>query len=152
VPDTGGPGKFRGGLSLIREYRTLAEETLLTIRSDKRRFPPHGLFGGKPGSPSWNILNPGPEERVLPVLLTQPVIMGKGDVYRHIMAGGGGYGPPDERDPEMILREVKEEKTTIEHAREAYGVVIRMDQNEPAIDLTATEQLRNTMREARKKS
>ena len=65
VPDTGGPGAFRGGLSLIRDYRILAENADLNVRSDKRAYPPHGLFGGKEGAPSTNQLNPDGEESPL---------------------------------------------------------------------------------------
>ena len=90
VPDTGGAGRFRGGLSIVREYRALADDIQLTVRSDKRDHPPSGLMGGKPGAPSLNVLNPETENRVLPVLLTQPEILNCGDVFRHIMAGAGG--------------------------------------------------------------
>ena len=47
MPDTGGPGRWRGGLALMREYEILADEAILNVRSDKRRYPPHGLFGGR---------------------------------------------------------------------------------------------------------
>ena len=73
VPDSGGAGRFRGGLGMVREFRLLADEATLTVRSDKRRFPPFGLAGGAPGSRSWNIVNPGPGETVLPVLTMRPL-------------------------------------------------------------------------------
>ena len=129
VPDTGGPGRFRGGLALMREYRTLADDIKLSVRSDKRAFPPHGLFGGEAGTGSRNLVNPGPEERQLPVLLTEPVSLQKGDLFHHVMAGGGGYGDPLERDPERVLEDVTDGKVTVRHAREAYGVVIETDGN-----------------------
>jgi N-methylhydantoinase B len=149
VPDTGGAGKFRGGLSLIREFKVLADEALLTVRSDKRRYPPHGLLGGKTGSPSWNIINPGRENRILPVLLTEPEIMGKGEVYRHILAGGGGYGDPLDRDPKLVLKDVLEEKVSKDHAKEAYGVVFR-NEDPPGLDLAETARLRTEMRANRR--
>lgn len=124
VPDSGGAGKYRGGLALVREYRILADDVTLSVRSDKRSHPPHGLFGGGEGAPSLNVVNPGGDERILPVLLTQPVTLQSGDLYRHLMAGGGGYGDPLERDPELLLADVIDGKITAEHAREAYGVVI----------------------------
>ena len=46
LADTGGAGRHRGGLGLVREYEILSDEAILNVRSDKRRFPPHGLFGG----------------------------------------------------------------------------------------------------------
>ena len=141
VPDTGGPGKHRGGLSLVREYRLLAEEADLNIRSDKRSHPPHGLYGGGEGAPSWNLVNPGTEDRVLPVLLIEPAPLKKNDVFRHVMAGAGGYGDPFKRDPELVLSDVIDEKVTIEHAASAYGVVIEAGEP-PTIAAQATRQLR----------
>jgi N-methylhydantoinase B len=136
VPDTGGAGKYRGGLAMVREYRLLAEEAVLTVRSDKRRFPPFGLHGGKNGSPSMNLVN---GTTVLPVLLTKPYPMRKGDVFRHVLAGGGGYGDPYQRDPALVQRDVAQGKVTIAHAREAYGVVINADL---MVDAAATAALR----------
>ena len=58
IPDAMGPGKFRGGAPFRREYRFLAEEAILQVRSDRRDFRPYGLYGGGPGKPSMNYLNP----------------------------------------------------------------------------------------------
>jgi N-methylhydantoinase B len=149
VADTGGPGRFRGGLSLIRDYRVLCERADLNVRSDKRLYPPHGLFGGKEGAPSTNHLNPDSDNHLLPVLLSTPIPMKENDVFRHIMAGGGGYGDPLERLADHVLADMIAEKVTISHAAEAYGVVIT-DKNLPAIDEDATRTLRDRMRVARK--
>ena len=111
------------------------------MRSDKRKFPPHGLAGGAPGTPSWNIINPGREDRILPVLMTEVEKLKKGDVYRHIMSGGGGFGDALAREPERVLRDVIEEKVTIGHAADAYGVVV-IDGDPPRLDAKATERLR----------
>ncbi|MBM3801163.1 MAG: hydantoinase B/oxoprolinase family protein [Acidimicrobiia bacterium] len=145
APDTAGPGRYRGGLSLMREYRILCDEAILSIRSDKRRYPPHGLFGGGAGAPSLNLVNPQNETKLLPVLMTEVERLKRGDVYLHVMAGGGGYGDPLERDPLDVLDDVAEEKVTIRHAAEAYGVVIVTD---PVlrIDDAATERLRCELR------
>ena len=143
VPDTGGPGRFRGGLALVREYRALAEDIKLSVRSDKRDYPPHGLAGGRPGTGSRNLVNPGDRERCLPVLLTEPVSLRKGDVYRHVMAGGGGYGHPMERDVERVLEDLMDGKVTVQHARNVYGVVARsLPDGTLEVDRTATIQLR----------
>ena len=146
VADTGGPGRHRGGLSLCREYEILAERAVLNIRSDKRDFPPHGLYGGKDGTPSWNILNPGREHRVLPVLMTEVEKLKKGDVYYHVMSGAGGYGDPLERAPEKVLKDVREDKVSPAHARAAYGVVIEEVPGGFALDAAATEALRASLR------
>jgi N-methylhydantoinase B len=142
VPDSGGPGRFRGGQGIVREFRVLADEATLTVRSDKRKFPPYGLQGGSSGTPSWNIINPGPAQIVLPVLTMQPTTLRKGDVYRHIMAGGGGFGPARERDPALVLRDVVLERVSVAHAREAYGVVIVAEGDRFAVDGGATVALR----------
>jgi N-methylhydantoinase B len=138
VPDSGGAGTYRGALGQIREVRCLADEAVLQIRSDKRRFPPYGLQGGAPGAPSWNVLNPGNGQTVLPTLTMTDVH--HGDLLRHTMAGGGGWGNPFERDPELVRADVWNEKVTLDHAREIYGVAI--DPKTLQIDWTETERLR----------
>jgi N-methylhydantoinase B len=130
----------------VRSYRVLAEEADLNVRSDKRKHPPHGLCGGRVGAPSMNTIyrSDGASE-VLPVLLTRTVPMRKGDLFHHLMAGGGGYGEPLERDPALVLEDVVEEKVTRTHAADAYGVVI-VDGTEPSVDAAATAELRAQLR------
>ena len=122
LPDSGGPGRFRGGLALVREYRFENEEGTLQLRTDRRRFLPYGLQGGCPGTPSRNVLNPDGERRELPAKCT--LTLRRGDVFRHVLAGAGGWGDPFTRDPERVLRDVREEKLTPEYARREYGVAI----------------------------
>lgn len=143
VPDTGGPGRQRGGHSLAREYRVLADAAILNVRSDKRRFPPHGLDGGSDGAPASNRLRraDGSIEE-LPILMTEVVDLARDDVFLHVMAGGGGFGDPLERDPALVLRDVIEEKVTPGHARAAYGVVVVPGDPLPALDEAATAALR----------
>jgi len=68
----------------------------------------------------------------------------KGDVYRLITSGAGGWSDPFERDPELVLKDVRDEKVSVKRAREVYGVVI----NEAAmeVDIAETEKLREKMR------
>lgn len=121
VPSTGGPGASRGGLSIVRELRFLGEHGTLQVRSDRRLHPPYGLSGGKPGAPSHNVLNPGrADEELLPTKFSRPIA--KGDLFRHVTAGGGGFGDPREREPERVLADLLDEKIDAAHAREAYGV------------------------------
>ena len=145
MPDTGGPGKYRGSLSLVRRIRCLAEEATLQLRSDKRKFLPYGLHGGKPGTPSWNIVNPGDSQVVLPTLAVAP--MRRDDVLLHIMASGGGWGDPLERDPELVRDDVLNEKLTAEYARREYGVAFEPDKLQ--VDRAATELLRSELLSAR---
>jgi N-methylhydantoinase B len=149
VPDTGGPGEHRGGLALTREYCLLAGEAILNVRSDKRAFPPHGLFGGRPGAASWNIVNPERNRRVLPVLMTEVAELTAGDVFQHLMSSGGGYGDPLARDPAAVLEDVRDDKVSPEHAREAYGVVVTGDSRRATLDQAGTAALRAQLRAGR---
>ena len=144
VKDTGGAGKYRGGLSVIRSYRALEDDIMLSIRSDKRKFPPHGLFGGKEGESSMSILKSGKDESIIPTLTTQPLYLKQNDLFQHVMAGGGGYGDPLEREPNLVLKDVIEEKISLNNASENYGVVIiKNSKNKFSIDIDATNKLRN---------
>jgi N-methylhydantoinase B len=148
VRDTGGPGAFRGGVALEREYRALADDMYFGVRSDKCLNPPHGLFGGEPGSPSLNLLNPGPNERRLPPLPVAPVTLRQGDVFLHVMAGGGGYGDPLDRAPHRVREDVLDGLVSREHARRAYGVVVGAGAA-AEIDQAATAALRRELAAAR---
>jgi N-methylhydantoinase B len=127
---------------VARDYRLLADEAVLSVRSDKRRFTPHGLAGGGAGAPSWNVINPGRDQQILPVLTTEPVTMHKNDVFRHVTAGSGGYGPATERDPDAVRKDVIADKVTLTHARTAYGVAITADYE---VDWEGTRRLRAEM-------
>jgi N-methylhydantoinase B len=144
VPDSGGAGKHRGALAQVRELRLLADEAIIQLRSDKRRFPPYGLQGGHSGTPSANVVNPGDpaRERDLPTM--GMAHLRHNDVLRHVMAGGGGWGDPLDRDPEAVRQDVWNEKLTIPYAREQYGVVI--DPETLAVDHAATGYLRGELR------
>ncbi|HIM37533.1 MAG TPA: hydantoinase B/oxoprolinase family protein, partial [Dehalococcoidia bacterium] len=141
-PDTGGAGEFRGGLGLIRDYRILAEEAVFQLRSDRTDFRPWGVNGGKPGSATKNFLNPDTDLQELPC--KKLMTLKKGDLYRVIQAGGGGYGDPLKRDIYAILDDVQQEKLSVAHARTEYGVVI--DPDTLALDTAATDVLREEMR------
>lgn len=142
LPDRAGPGEFRGGAPYYREYRFTEKEAVLQVRSDRAKFRPYGLYGGLPGKPSANYLNPDSENRKL---TSKPTMMiHEGDVFRHELAGGGGWGEPIKRDPALVLQDVRNELVSIEAARKDYGVAI--DPMNLKIDLEATESLRTAIR------
>jgi N-methylhydantoinase B len=138
VQDSGGAGAHRGGLAFVREFRLLADEAVFTTRADRRDHPPYGFVGGQAGSGSQNTLITGRGERPLPTMPMEAVKWKAGDVFRHVSAGGGGYGDPLARDPALVLADVLDEKVSRRAAREMYGVVIEED----CIDETATQRLR----------
>jgi N-methylhydantoinase B len=122
IPDSCGAGRWRGGLGLRRTYRLLNPEASLQLRSDRMKFLPYGLGGGKPARATRNILNPDGEARVMPGKFS--TTLRAGDVVRHEQAGGGGFGDPFTRDPERVAADVRDEKITLEYARREHGVVI----------------------------
>jgi N-methylhydantoinase B len=75
---------------------------------------------------------------VLPTSVTIPIAYG--DVFRHITAGGGGYGDPRDRDPELVLVDVLDGKLSAEDARREYGVAL--DQEKGCVDVAGTQSLR----------
>lgn len=145
VPDTGGPGRFRGGLSVRREYELLAPGAALTLRSDRRKHPPHGVNGGSPGSPSSNVLNPDAEATMLPTKFTRQIH--EGSLFQTTLAGGGGYGAPVDRDLQDVFEDLRDGKVTPAHAREAYGVVLQAN---GALDAGATATARAEIRKLAK--
>ncbi len=140
VKDSGGPGKYRGGMAITREWRLLADEAVFTIRSDRRRHQPYGLAGGKSGTPSFNILNPGADQQVLPVLPRESTDLRKGDSVCHTLPGAGGYGDPLERDPAMVLEDVLDDKFGLDYVKREFGVVI--DAGTMTVNESATRRLR----------
>lgn len=124
MPDTGGAGRQRGGNSFIREYEYLGEEPgLLSLRSDKRDFRPHGLFGGAEGTGPVSLLFQGGKVTELPVLVTKPYPLAKGDVFRHISPSGGGYGPAAGRPRAAVLADLEAGLISAETAARDYGVI-----------------------------
>lgn len=139
LADSGGPGRFRGGLGARRDYRILVDGLLLSVFGERQRNPPPSLAGGIPGRCGRFILNPDqPGERVLPSMASG-VPLAKGDLLRVEPPGGGGYGDPRSRDPEMVLHDLIQGKISPEAAEKTYCVVVRNG----AVDIEATSRLRS---------
>jgi N-methylhydantoinase B len=140
LPDSGGAGKYRGSLGIVRQYRILAEEATVNLRSDRHLHACWGIFGGQPGAMARSIVDPGtPREEHTPSKWVRT--MRRGQVFRGEMAGSGGYGDPYTRDPAAVLEDVRQEKVSASHAREAYGVCI--DPATLQVDLEATAACRS---------
>jgi 5-oxoprolinase (ATP-hydrolysing)/N-methylhydantoinase A len=122
VPDSGGPGRYRGGLAIERAWQTLAPGTTLVVRTDRQVHRPYGLSGGGQGARSENLIVHDAGSTSFPAMFS--TVLDEGDVYHHRMAGGGGWGDPLERDPAAVARDVRNGKVTADAALEAYGVVL----------------------------
>jgi 5-oxoprolinase (ATP-hydrolysing) len=142
IPDSGGGGRFRGGLAVERVWRTLIPETLLQVRSDRQVHRPYGLNGGHEGAASSNVILrvDGSSER-LPTMFG--TALGQGDVFHHRMPGGGGWGDPLDREPQAVAYDVLNGKVSNEAALNVYGVVLGDDDS---VDAAATAELRRSRR------
>jgi N-methylhydantoinase B len=139
IPDSEGPGEFRGGLGLRRDYTFPDHEPTFTILADRRKFPPQGLFGGDPGGlANYALIDPDGAEHPLGSKTTFTVP--RGWTVSMQTCGGGGYGPACEREPERILRDVIEGKVSVERARGVYKVAIDIEGR--AVDPEETGRLR----------
>ena len=140
VENSEGPGRHRGGLGVRRDYQFDDHEVTFTILADRDRWGPWGLFGGQDGRKAYYILNPDGECRELGSKMTLDVK--PGEIVSFQTCGGGGWGPPEERDPALVLRDVREAKVSLERARTAYKVAV--DPDTWTVDETETAQLRGT--------
>ncbi|MCL5958653.1 MAG: hydantoinase B/oxoprolinase family protein [Chloroflexi bacterium] len=143
-PDSGGPGRFRGGHGIVLEFKVVKPGSLITARGQERyRFQPWGASGGKCGANGKTILNPGtPHEEDIGRIDALP--LKPGDVVRLLTAGGGGWGNPFERDPEAVLKDVRDGFVTLEAAERDYGVAFV----EGKINWEGTTRLRTTSPDA----
>ncbi len=144
IRDSAGAGKFRGGCGVRRDLRFLADEGKLTNLSDRQKFPPYGLCGGKTGALARTVINPGPDEQI--VHGKQSREFAYGDVISFQQSGAGGYGDPLERDAARVLEDVLDDYVSVEAARRTYGVVITGAGADLKVDEPATRDLRRKMR------
>lgn len=106
IPDSGGRGEYRGGMSFRREYIALQPAVVL-YRGDKTKFPPRGYAGGEDGKPSRFLLNPDtPGQQQMPANCR--VELKAGESFRIEGAGGGGFGDPAKRSPDLAARDAED--------------------------------------------
>ncbi|MCJ7532323.1 MAG: hydantoinase B/oxoprolinase family protein [Anaerolineales bacterium] len=143
-PDTGGPGRFRGGCGVYRKYEMEAPASLF-LWFERSVTPAWGLFGGKDAIGPDVVVNPGrPDEQHM--LKVNSLPMKVEDVVKYHTGGGGGYGNPWERDPHLVKEDVIDGYVTREGAECDYGIVLRDDLS---IDEGATRKRRQAMQKAK---
>jgi N-methylhydantoinase B len=140
IPDSGGAGRYRGGLGIARTTRALSHLTV-NSQSDRSKNPPWGLDGGGDATGNNIAFRLGgqwkddfPNAKVLVAQLKPE------DAYRISSGGGGGYGSPYERPTEVVAEDVRQGYVSLQAAAEKYGVVV--DAETFAVDEAATEKLR----------
>ncbi len=137
VEDSEGPGRYRGGLGLRKDYR-FDRPTTFTILADRDKAGPWGARGGHAGHVAEYVLLRDGRETRLGAKCTIELIAG--DVVSCRTCGGGGYGPPEEREPERVLRDVLEGKVSQARARTLYRVAVDLDHRR--LDAAQTAELR----------
>ncbi len=148
IRDSGGAGRFRGGLGIRREYLNL-DDARFSIRSMKHVIPPNGCAGGHTGRPGDIWINPdSAEAKRLPTRYADYPLR-KGDIFRLDTPGGGGHGDPLARDPQRVLDDLREGNVSPQAAERDYGVVLKPDGGDWTIDAAATAARRKQMQSDR---
>jgi N-methylhydantoinase B len=144
--DSGGPGRYRGGLGQEVHLRVRSEKPLIfTAMFDRTRYPARGLHGGGIGAPGEVLLDDGTALAPKGKLTISPA---RTLILR--LPGGGGYGSPYTRPPEQVLEDVRNGFVSLPQAEAAYGVVI--DSQTWTVDVEATAQRRAQAAETREKT
>ena len=117
VGDSGGPGRYRGGMAIRRDIRVLGHEAVFRGSTSRRLSAPWGLLGGRPGGKAEiSVIGEGCEEISPGSWMLKP-----GGVVSVVTAGSGGYGDPRERDRNQLAEDVLDGRVSPEQARDGYG-------------------------------
>ena len=138
VEDSEGPGRHRGGLGLRRDYLFNDHDVTFTILSDRDKSGAWGIMGGNESRKAYYILNPQGEAKAMSSKTT--LDLKPGDTISYQTCGGGGYGPPEERDPSLVLKDVRDGKVSVERAKSIYKTVINL--NNWSVNKSETDKLR----------
>ena len=117
-----GAGRRRGGRGLVREYRILSDEALLTVAWGRHLFPPWGAAGGRDGSPNYVQVVRADGQAEPPIGKASRLPLRRGDLVRLVTGTGGGHGDPRERDPALVRADLRDEIITADEAEEVYGI------------------------------
>jgi N-methylhydantoinase B len=141
-PDSGGAGKFRGGLGAVKVIKPVAHDAKLITTFDRSRYSPAwGLHGGGAGAPNLVEIHRR-DGAIEPHMKVTDMPVNEGEAIVFMGGGGGGYGDPFQRDVERVVGDVNEGYVSVEAAKSQFGVVI--DGRTMTIDDTATAALRQT--------
>jgi N-methylhydantoinase B len=142
-----GDGEFRGGFGLRRDVKILGATGALSVLSEKNVIPPYGVEGGSNGAAnSFTVIRDGEVTQPSPVPgKVSGFPLKTGDVVREETAGGGGYGDPLKRTPELVIADVSEGYLTVGEAAHRYGVIMKGD----SVDAAATEAKRAELSQIR---
>lgn len=161
VCDSGGPGRFRGGLGLSRKYKIIAPEVTVSALFDRFEVKPWGLFGGKEGMNSTLLIKKKGEQkwRTFANVYGRPsaskftnALVAKGDLIQIVTPGGGGFGDPLDRSTASVLEDIEERYVSLESAHRDYGVIfVQSTDRKLRIDEEATRRERYNQRSQRLK-
>jgi N-methylhydantoinase B len=144
IADSGGAGRFRGGLGTLREIVNFAQDGRLVGRGLRQKVPAPGLQGGGSGRTGRFVLDPGtPREKQLPATFSDFPI-GQGQIICVETPSGAGFGNPFARDPANVLADVLSEKVSSAAAREFYGVATCGSGLKLTVDEAETANLRRS--------
>jgi N-methylhydantoinase B len=155
LTDSPGPGKWRGGAG-VRKTTTLgdADRTVISYICDRERAIVWGINGGLPSMPhGLSLQRAGSDQDVWLGSVFSDLPLASGDVFSRPTAGGGGYGDPLERDPNLVREDVADDYVSLQRARKDYGVVLRVidaDLADYAVDEAATRRERALIRAQRR--
>jgi N-methylhydantoinase B len=138
--DSGGPGAHRGGLGAVYEIELLEEQADVFLFGERGKFAPPGVVGGHSAAKNRFSYQQGNRVETPPqVSKMVGIAITRGEKLLLETPGGGGYGAPHERDPEVVARDVRLGFVSRESAQRDYGVTVRTD---GTVDVTATAALR----------
>ncbi|MEX2163038.1 MAG: hydantoinase B/oxoprolinase family protein [Sulfuricaulis sp.] len=119
--DSAGSGRYRGGMGVLRDYRMLGENMVISLSSERQHAAAAGMEGGDAGKCGVFVLNPDSSQPQKLPSAAGEIPLAQGSVLRICTPAGGGFGSPSERDADAVARDVLEERLSREDAKRIYG-------------------------------